>query len=205
MTRYRTIVADPPWRYGKFNGFSSGRSTTSAAAKRSATGDVALAGDTKGLPYKAMSVDEICDLPVEGLADDDAHLYLWTTQRYIWEAPRVVKAWGFAPACLLTWCKPVGGNALGGAFTPTTEFVVFARRGKLSPLERWRSTWFQASRPYYPGGGGPIHSAKPEAFLDIVEQVSPAPRLEMFARRARFGWDYWGNESLGTAQMPEAA
>ncbi len=31
------------------------------------------------------------------------------------------------------------------------------------------------------------------------------PRVELFARRARFGWDYWGDESLGTAQMPEAA
>jgi N6-adenosine-specific RNA methylase IME4 len=48
-------------------------------------------------------------------------------------------------------------------------------------------------------------SAKPEAFLDIVEQVSPGPYLEMFARRARFGWDYWGNESLGTAAMSEVS
>ena len=46
-----------------------------------------------------------------------------------------------------------------------------------------------------------VHSAKPEAFLDVVESVSPSPRLEMFARRARFGWDYWGDESLGTAEV----
>jgi N6-adenosine-specific RNA methylase IME4 len=49
------------------------------------------------------------------------------------------------------------------------------------------------------------HSEKPQAFLDLVEQVSPGPYLELFARRARFGWDYWGDESLGTADMPEAA
>lgn len=49
------------------------------------------------------------------------------------------------------------------------------------------------------------HSEKPEAFLDLVEQVSPGPYLELFARRARFGWDYWGDESLGTAELPEAA
>ena len=49
------------------------------------------------------------------------------------------------------------------------------------------------------------HSVKPEAFLDIVERVSSGPYLEMFARRARFGWDYWGNESLGTAELPEVA
>jgi N6-adenosine-specific RNA methylase IME4 len=45
------------------------------------------------------------------------------------------------------------------------------------------------------------HSQKPEAFLDMVEETFPGPRLEMFARRARFGWDYWGNESLQTAEV----
>lgn len=45
------------------------------------------------------------------------------------------------------------------------------------------------------------HSAKPEAWLDYIEQVSPGPYVEMFARRARFGWDYWGDQSLGTAEM----
>jgi N6-adenosine-specific RNA methylase IME4 len=45
------------------------------------------------------------------------------------------------------------------------------------------------------------HSEKPEAFLDIVESVSPAPRLEMFARRQRLGWDTWGNEALGHVEM----
>jgi N6-adenosine-specific RNA methylase IME4 len=45
------------------------------------------------------------------------------------------------------------------------------------------------------------HSAKPEAFLDLVERVSPGPYLEMFARRDRLGWDTWGNESLGTAEF----
>jgi N6-adenosine-specific RNA methylase IME4 len=48
------------------------------------------------------------------------------------------------------------------------------------------------------------HSVKPEGFLDMVERVSPAPRLELFARRDRLGWDTWGNESLGTATMPAA-
>jgi N6-adenosine-specific RNA methylase IME4 len=49
------------------------------------------------------------------------------------------------------------------------------------------------------------HSAKPEAFIDMVEQVSPGPYVELFARRARFGWDYWGDQSLGTAEMEPAA
>jgi N6-adenosine-specific RNA methylase IME4 len=35
-----------------------------------------------------------------------------------------------------------------------------------------------------------MHSAKPEAFIDMVEQVSPGPYVELFSRRQRFGWDY---------------
>jgi N6-adenosine-specific RNA methylase IME4 len=48
------------------------------------------------------------------------------------------------------------------------------------------------------------HSEKPEAFLDLVERMSPGPYVELFARRDRLGWDTWGNESLGTAEMPAA-
>ena len=46
------------------------------------------------------------------------------------------------------------------------------------------STWWT-----WPRGA---HSAKPDAFLDIVEQVSPGPYVELFCRRPRLGWDSWG-------------
>lgn len=60
-------------------------------------------------------------------------------------------------------------------------------------LIRADTSWFTGPRRE--------HSRKPDAFLDIVEQVSPGPYLELFARRARFGWDYWGDQSLGTAEL----
>jgi N6-adenosine-specific RNA methylase IME4 len=75
----------------------------------------------------------------------------------------------------------------------TTEFVVFARRGSLAALTRCDRQWFEWSRG--------AHSEKPEAFLDIVEQVSPGPYLELFARRQRLGWDTWGNESLNHVEL----
>jgi N6-adenosine-specific RNA methylase IME4 len=93
----------------------------------------------------------------------------------------------------LTWCKPRKGLGVGGAYALTTEFILFSRRGKGAFERRWDTSWFE-----WPRGA---HSAKPEAFLDIVEQVSPGPYVELFARRARFGWDYWGDESLGTAEL----
>jgi N6-adenosine-specific RNA methylase IME4 len=65
--------------------------------------------------------------------------------------------------------------------------------GARTNRERTESAWFEWPKQ--------AHSQKPEAFLDLVERVSPGPYLEMFARRARFGWDYWGDQSLGTAEL----
>jgi N6-adenosine-specific RNA methylase IME4 len=144
-----------------------------------------------------MSVDDIAALPVLDFADQNAHLYLWTINRYIETAYRIVRAWGFEPSTLLTWCKPVRLWSPGGAYGLTTEHILFARRGRGAFQQRHETSWFA-----WPRGE---HSAKPDAFLDIVEQVSPGPYLELFARRARFGWDYWGDESLSTVELQAVA
>jgi N6-adenosine-specific RNA methylase IME4 len=49
------------------------------------------------------------------------------------------------------------------------------------------------------------HSQKPEHFLDVVEQVSPGPYVELFARRRRLGWDVWGNEVESTVTLEAAS
>lgn len=133
-----------------------------------------------------MTVDEIAALEVP--AEDDSHLYLWTTNAFVCAAYRVVDAWGFAPSTLLVWCKAPKGRGLGGAFANATEYVLFARRGSLAAKQRVNRNWWQWARSE--------NSAKPEAFLDIVERVSPGPYLELFARRQRLGWDTWGDEAL---------
>ena len=180
MKRYRTIVADPPWPL-KPGGPAS-------------PGSFAAAGARPGsLPYEGMPLDAIRALPVDNWAENDAHLYIWTVNAFLEPTYDIARSWGFKPSTLLTWCKTPNGIGLGGAYSLTTEHVLFARRGALVATERVDSTWWHWKRGQ--------HSAKPEAFLDMVERVSPAPRLEMFARRARFGWDYWGDESLGTAEM----
>lgn len=69
----------------------------------------------------------------------------------------------------------------------------------LREAERWKGERVDTRWFVWPRGA---HSAKPEAFLDMVERVSPGPYLELFARRARFGWDYAGDGSLGTVEIP---
>ena len=183
--RYRTIVADPPWAI-EWN----------ARAGAKSDGRPGSRGGAYGLPYAAMSVDAIAALPVADWVELDAHLWLWTTMTFLYDAPQVVKAWGFRVSYTLTWAK--AGLGVGQRFRPNTEFVLFCERGAKLPLTRRDlGTHFA-----WPRGE---HSAKPDAFYDLVEQVSPGPYVELFARRARFGWDYWGDQSLGTAELPEAA
>jgi len=206
-TMYRTIVADPPWPMPDSGRRSDTGRTENYAAKgsgREINPDWwgRFTGHSTPIPYTTMELADIAALPVEALADDDAHLYLWTTNRFLEQSFEIARGWGFNFSTVLTWCKTPMGLGFGGAFSLTSEFVLFCRRGSLKPLQRWDSTWMELSRPYE--NGAIAHSAKPDAFLDIVEQVSPGPRVELFARRARFGWDYFGDQSLGTAEMPAA-
>ncbi len=170
--KYRTIVADPPWRY-----------------KSSLPGFNDVGGkDRSVVPYGTLSIDEICKLPVSDFAENDAHLYLWTTNTHLEHSWLVIKSWGFSYSTMLIWCKKPRGTAGFPTFGICTEYVLFCRRGNLPANFRLDRNWWEWPRSK--------HSAKPEAFIDLVEQVSPGPYLELFARRQRLGWHTWGNEAM---------
>lgn len=178
MKKYKTIVADPPWRYGAW-----GRTKLNS---RPPTENYPI--DKKyDMPYETMSVEEIKALNVAGLADENCELYLWTTQKYLPDAFEVLKAWGFKYCQTLTWCKTPRGKGQGGVYCPTNEFLILGRKGKMPKVKRIDTTWWNVKRTNK-------HSKKPEFFQDLIETVSDAPRLEMFARRERENWDVWGNE-----------
>jgi N6-adenosine-specific RNA methylase IME4 len=188
VTRYHTIVADPPWSY------DGGFWTTSHNARTGQTSKPKRVA----LPYQSMSLEEIKALPVADLAAPDAFLFLWTTNRYIGAAFDVLDAWGFRYGQTIVWAKD-RSNCLPAMLAPVhAEFLLAAKRGAPQRTGTFPSSIIEANRTKQ-------HSAKPECFLDYIEQVSPGPYVEMFARRARFGWDYWGDQSLGTADLEEAA
>jgi N6-adenosine-specific RNA methylase IME4 len=188
--KYRTIVADPPWPLAETEYRSGGRRARSTS-----------------VPYRLMSIEQIAALDAaRDAADDDAHLFLWATRKVFREgqAATVARAWGFEPCGEIVWGlrNPGFGKVLGNDHEP----VLIARRGSpaLIPAVRlvgvhfWRQT-------YATGRGGKVHSAKPEGFLDLVEQISEGPYLEMFSRRRRMGWDTWGNESANTSELEAGA
>lgn len=180
---FQTIVADPPWNQ-KAGPLSGGVGEGFVFDGKQISQD---------LPYPTMSLEAIKALPISELAAPDAHLYLWVTNKYLPDAFDVLRAWGFTYSTTLVWAKNLMGGGLGGAYRVSTEFVIFARRGSLREISNVRGTWFNWKRPYNEQGK-PKHSAKPPAFFEMVEAVSPGPRLELFARERRPGWAAWGNE-----------
>lgn len=134
--------------------------------------------------YSVLTVAEIAYLPVGDLVADDSHAWVWATNAMMEQAHRVLRSWGFNPTTILTWCKP--GPGVGHYLRNNTEHAILGIRGRSQvPKVKPISSWFQWPRAE--------HSAKPAAFYDLVEQVSPAPRLELFSRTPRLGWDSWGH------------
>jgi len=164
--RYQAIAIDPPWDWGD-------------------EGDADQFGRARPV-YGTMTFAELLALPVGDHADANAHLYLWITNRSLPKGFALLEAWGFRYVTMLTWCKPHFG--MGNYYRGQTEHVLFGVRGSLPLLRRDRGTCFTAPR-----GGG--HSAKPDAFYELVEECSPGPWLEMFSRSARPGWAAWGAEA----------
>ena len=161
--KYKTIVIDPPWDIKLIS--------------------LKVRPNQKEMPYKTMTLDEIKLLPINKLADEHCHIYLWTTMSFLPKAFDVLKSWGFKYNCLLTWDKTNGFCPFG--FKWTTEFCLFAMR-KLRLKKIGIKTLFREKHT--------VHSRKPQTFYNIVQKVSHPPFIEIFARRRRNGWDVFGND-----------
>jgi N6-adenosine-specific RNA methylase IME4 len=156
--KFRTLCIDPPWAYSVHH--ERARPT-----------------------YATMSQRELLALPVVSWADEQAHLYLWSTNADLRDAFELMEAWGFQFKTLLTWVKSTFG--LGSYFRTSTEHVLFGVRGRLLTRVRNLGTHFIAAKTY--------HSAKPDVFYQMVERTSYPPYLDVFARKRRPGWTVWGN------------
>ena len=173
---FRCIVADPPWPMRGTGAWN--RKRCNATKNKGNRAPI-------GLPYNAMSMDEIKALPVGDTACPDAHLWLWTTNAFLEAGFDVMRAWGFKYLAPIHWIKPSGA---GMWFVHRTQTMLFGYRGKCRfPLARYKPNLFTSGLPKR-------HSEKPEEAFTLIEAVSPGPRLELFARRAREGWTVWGNE-----------
>lgn len=167
--KYRCLVIDPPWSVKKIDREERPNQHVELSAQN----------------YSTMSLEEIENLPITELTvQNGCHIYLWVTHKFLPDGLNLFEKWGVKYQCLLTWVKKTGMTPFSWMYN--TEHVLFGRIGSLPLLKNGVKLSFE--------GLVFQHSEKPEQFYDIVRDVSPPPRLDMFARRKREGFDVWGNE-----------
>lgn len=163
--QFSVVLADPPWQYD----FSP---TDSRKIENQ---------------YPTLEVEQICALGERMPFADEAVLFLWATAPKLTEAFRVLDAWRFAYVTHAVWDKEVLG--MGYWFRGQHELLLVATRGRFSPPDESTrvSSVIRSARAK--------HSEKPEAVYELIERAYPAhPKLELFARAHREGWQSWGNQ-----------
>jgi N6-adenosine-specific RNA methylase IME4 len=160
---FHCIVIDPPWNYG---------TQYDADGRRVAN------------PYPEMSQEKLKELDIR--AKDDCVMFLWTTQRFIWDAKELLQHWGFEYRATMVWDKEKIG--MGDLLRMQCEFCLMGIKGKprLNNPQNIRDIIREARRE---------HSRKPEAFYDIVETLCPYKKMEYFAREQREGYEVYGNDT----------
>ncbi len=175
---YRCILADPPWQQPLSGQYR--------APKNKRPGR---------LPYPTLTVARVAAMPVGQLAADRCHLWLWTSNAFLRDGFKVMDAWGFRYLAPIHWVKPSG---LGNYFVHRTQTLLFGYKGRCHfPQARYRPNVLFAPALR--------HSQKPECSYELIEAVSPGPRLELFARRTRPGWHVWGDEVAPDVRLEVAA
>jgi N6-adenosine-specific RNA methylase IME4 len=173
LGRYRVLSIDPPWPIEKIEREERPNQAPS-------------------LDYPTMSLEEIGALPVPDLADPaGCHIYLWVTHRFLPAGLDLLDRWGVRYQCVMTWVKNVGITPFSWMYS--TEHVLFGRIGSL-PLDQLGLRLDFAA----PVQG---HSRKPDAFYERACQASPGPRLAMFERGERAGFEVWGDEVSADADL----
>lgn len=174
--KYRTVYADPPWQFANRTG--------------------KMAPEHKRLNrYSTMKLEDIKRLPVNEVADEKCHLYLWVPNALLPEGLEVMKAWGFEYKTNLVWEKVrkdgfPDGRGVGFYFRNTTELLLFGIKGGNNRTEQAGRSQVNLIRSIKRE-----HSRKPDEFVSLIENCSVGPYLELFARGDRDGWDMWGNQA----------
>lgn len=166
--KYKVFYADPPWKYGD-------QLTENYGATR--------------FHYPNMSIQELCAMPIEEMATQNAVLFLWVTSPLLEECFPVIKAWGFKYKASFVWDK-VKHN-MGHYNSVRHEFLLICTRGSCTPeVSKLFDSVQSIERTQ--------HSEKPEQFRKIIDTLYPSgKRIELFARNEVKGWDHHGNQLSG--------
>ena len=181
MGEYKTVVIDPSWPL-KFD------KRIPEALRRQ---EGKWAQRTVELEYPTQSLEDIRNFPIDDFAAKEALLFLWVTTGKIDNVPilkigmELLETWGFKYHQMITWCK-LAGLAMWSPINSRTEHALFGYRGNLPEVYGAMPSYFVTKQL--------SHSEKPARFYQLLRSWTPAPRIDLFARRAHEGFDGWGNE-----------
>lgn len=175
MKKYNLILADPAWKQSK-GGKKSVRPKSSG----------------EELNYTTISLEDIQNIMQQAhdLCEPQHILFLWTIDKYLFEAEEMAKNMGYKLHARMIWNKVTG---IPAAFTVRYghEYLLYFYKGNLTPVakdERGKiHTVFTEQVK--------AHSQKPEISYQIIEKLYPElKKIELFCRHKRSGWHGWGNE-----------
>lgn len=171
--KYSVIYADPPWSFKTYSDKGKDRSPENH--------------------YSTMNFKDICNLPVNNIANDNSVLLMWITDPLLDKAFKVIDAWGFKYKTVgFTWAK-TNRKKLGfftglGYWTRgNPEMCLLATKGKPKRISK--------SVPQLVVEQRREHSRKPDIMYNHIENLLDGPYIELFARTKRKGWDCWGNQT----------
>lgn len=172
LFRYQLIMADPPWDFKSWSkrGYAKG-----AKAQ-----------------YHCTPLDWLKSLNVADMADRNCMLWLWATNPMLPQAFEVMSAWGFTFKTAGHWSKKTkhGKQAFGTGYIlrcAGEPFLIGTLGRPKTQVKNVRSVIEGLVRE---------HSRKPEeAYREAERLCGNVPRLELFARQTRKGWDSMGDEA----------
>jgi len=199
---YDVILADPPWSFRVWDkDTGNGRSAESH--------------------YSTMSLDDICALPVKELASPNCVLFMWSVWPSIFDAEKVITAWGFRYKSLgfewwklnkswerawvpmldvfsgYKWLEKLFFFGMGYYTRTNSEPCLLSTRGSMPVAVHDERNFIIA----------PIreHSRKPDEQYKKIERLYPnTKKLELFARHQQPGWDVFGNQVENSIKLPES-
>lgn len=183
--KYDIIYADPPWHYnGKMQFDLSGKSVDQIDLSKNI---FISAADFK---YPTVKTSELKKLPIADIANDDALLFMWTTNPHLDQAIDLGTAWGFEyKTVAFVWDKMIHNP---GQYTlSNVEMVLVFKRGRIPRPRGARNVQQLVRSPRR------AHSQKPDEIAKLIERMFPSQeKLELFARTRLENWDAWGLEML---------
>ncbi len=170
------IAASPAQQYVKDLSTVTGRYRTVYMDLTLALSSLAPNGSVTAGKLQGLAIPELAH-------QQGCHFWIWTSWPMIREGipHRLFGAWKLAWAGEIVWDKTVADTRQRSR--PRTEVLLLAVSGSLPITCRYFEPIIRVKRELY--------GRLPHRFYELIEKLSPAPRIQLFVHSGREGWEWW--------------